>query len=50
MRIVLLLAAVLLAAQPAWAACTTNTIFLPDGSVRTCQVCTYGGQTTTYCF
>lgn len=36
-------------AGTAWAACTTQTIFLPDGSVKFCQTCCYGQNCTTTC-
>lgn len=36
-------------AEPALAQCTTQTVFLPDGSVRFCQTCCYGANCTTQC-
>ena len=38
-----------LTAEPALAQCTSQTVFLPDGSVRFCQTCCLGGSCTTQC-
>lgn len=36
--------------EPALASCSTNTVFLPDGSVRFCTTCCdSGGYCTTTC-
>lgn len=34
----------------AWAACTTYTIFLPDGTMQICQSCCYNGNCQITCF
>jgi hypothetical protein len=52
MRIVkaTLLALILLGVPvKAWAACTMETIFLPDGKVMYCQTCCWNGVCTTNC-
>jgi hypothetical protein len=41
---------VLALASRADAACTTHTIFLPDGRTVICTTCCYGGGCTTTCF
>lgn len=40
---------VVLVSEPALAQCTTQTVYLPDGSVRFCQTCCFGTNCTTQC-
>ena len=43
--------AIVMVSEPALANCTTNTIYGPDGGMRTCTTCCYmGGNCTTQCF
>ena len=39
----------ILLADPALAACTSNTVLMPDGSMRFCQTCCTGNQCHTTC-
>jgi hypothetical protein len=50
-RLAFLVLALLLALAPltAWASCTNNTIFGPNGKVTFCTTCCYGGSCTTTC-
>jgi hypothetical protein len=37
-------------ASDVWAACTTTTIFMPDGRMLICTSCCYGSNCTVTCF
>lgn len=40
----------MLVATAVYAACSTHTVFTPDGRVVTCTTCCYGSNCTTNCF
>lgn len=39
----------ILLAEPALAGCTTQIVQLPDGQIRQCVTCCYGGVCNTNC-
>ena len=49
MRVLLIAVALILFTGTAYAACRTVTI-MQNGKLTTCQVCTWGGNTTVTCF
>ncbi len=49
LAILALTLAVLAVPVKAVAACTTQTVFLPDGKVLYCQTCCFNGVCTTNC-
>lgn len=51
MKKLLVAISLMLAATAVYAACTTTTIFLPDGRTMICTTCCYAyGNCTTTCF
>ncbi len=49
MKKVLLAVAGLVIAGSAYAACTTQTITMPDGRMMICTTCCVGGNCNTFC-